>query len=257
MKTFSKERPIGRLGWWKALLAVAAIAAPLDAFADLAAVTTQPANLRAGPDRSFPLVAWLPASARVDVMGCIDGWRWCDVVAGANRGWVYARFLSTEFRDRPTVILDSGSLLGLPLVSFSVNTYWDAHYRNRSWWKDRSYWAGRPATWQRTTARRTEEHAPAHRAEARAPSRSAPAPSHTRSTSAERTSPVARPAQEHAPTHARSPSGPAGNGRSEANASHGGKPERGAANAQHGNAPEHREGNSSREEKPQRKDEHG
>jgi uncharacterized protein YraI len=57
-------------------------------------VTTRAVNLRSGPDRTFPLVTWFPAGTPVTVVGCLDGYRWCDVISGPNRGWVYAGFLS-------------------------------------------------------------------------------------------------------------------------------------------------------------------
>lgn len=108
------------------------------------AITTQAVNVRAGPDRSFPLVAWLPAGTPVQVMGCVDGWRWCDVLAGPNRGWAYSGFLSYTWGNQPTLIVQGGPMLGLPLITFSINNYWDSYYRNRPWWGNRAYWYNRP-----------------------------------------------------------------------------------------------------------------
>jgi uncharacterized protein YraI len=139
--------------WLATSLMVGALLAPLGASAQLAAITTQAVNMRAGPDRSFPLVAWLPAGMAVNIVGCIDGWRWCDVVWGFNRGWVFARFLSMVFQNQPTVIFNSGAMLGVPLISFSISNYWGAHYRNRPWWNNRNYWYSRPPTWQRPPPR--------------------------------------------------------------------------------------------------------
>src|SRR5215510_8545835 len=101
--------------WSWPLLIAAATLLPLGASAQLVAITTQAANMRAGPDRSFPLVSWLPAGAAVNVVGCTHGWRWCDVVWGFNRGWIFARFLSMVFQNQPTVISHSGAMLGVPL----------------------------------------------------------------------------------------------------------------------------------------------
>ena len=71
-------------------------------------------NLRAGPDRSFPLLSWLQGGTPVTVFGCLNGWHWCDVAFGFNRGWV--------------------SRFGVPMVTFSVGPYWGAHYRGRPWY---------------------------------------------------------------------------------------------------------------------------
>jgi uncharacterized protein YraI len=114
---------------------------PIPAFAQIA-FTTQPVNIRAGPDRAFPLVSWLPGGASVNVVGCIDGWRWCDVIAGRSRGWVYARFLSFSFQNQMVPVMTGGARLGLPLITFSVGPYWDRHFRGRPWYSSRSQWMG-------------------------------------------------------------------------------------------------------------------
>lgn len=53
---------------------LAALALPAAAWAQVA-YTTQPVNMRAGPDREYPQVAWLPSGAAVNVIGCVDGYR--------------------------------------------------------------------------------------------------------------------------------------------------------------------------------------
>jgi uncharacterized protein YraI len=101
---------------------------PVPALAQFA-LTTQAVNVRAGPDRAFPMVTWLPTGTRVTVVGCTEGWQWCDVVLGRSRGWVHSRYLSNGVRSR-----------AVPVVTFSVTTYWDTHYRGRPWYADRSVW---------------------------------------------------------------------------------------------------------------------
>ncbi|WP_430390922.1 SH3 domain-containing protein [Dyella sp. 20L07] len=44
--------------------------------------------MRAGPDSSYPDVVMLDTGTEVSIQGCVDGWSWCDVIAGGNRGWV-------------------------------------------------------------------------------------------------------------------------------------------------------------------------
>jgi uncharacterized protein YraI len=120
-------------------LLVAAALVPVAASAELA-VTTQGVNMRAGPDVSYPQVAFLGRGVQVDVVGCAEGWQWCDVLAGPNRGWVSAGFLSYSYYNQPTVISYGGPMLGIPLVSFSIGNYWDNYYRGRPFWNNRSYW---------------------------------------------------------------------------------------------------------------------
>jgi uncharacterized protein YraI len=105
------------------------------------AFTTQAVNMRAGPDRSFPLVTWLPGGVSVNVAGCIDGWRWCDVMSGRNRGWVYGRFISFSFQNQPMPVVSGGARSGIPIVTFSTGPYWNAHYRGRPWYGNQSQWS--------------------------------------------------------------------------------------------------------------------
>jgi uncharacterized protein YraI len=122
-------------------VACAAWLLPMAAACAQPAFTTQAVNIRAGPDRAFPLVTWLPAGPAVNVVGCIDGWRWCDVVTRWERGWVYARFLSLTFRNQPVTIIYNGGWLGVPVISFSVGTYWGSHYRGRPWYGRQGQWS--------------------------------------------------------------------------------------------------------------------
>lgn len=111
------------------------------------AYTNRDVNLRAGPNREFPLVMWVPGGVQVYVNGCVDGWTWCDVTVGDERGWVYAEFLSYDYYGQPVTIVSGGALLGLPLITFSIGPYWDNYYRYRPWYGNRYYWYNRPPTW--------------------------------------------------------------------------------------------------------------
>ena len=91
-------------------------------------VTLRPVNVRAGPDSVFPLVTWFPARTPVHIFGCTSRWEWCDVASGRSRGWVHSSYLRGFSRDRT------------PIIGFSVEEYWDAHYRQRSWYADRANW---------------------------------------------------------------------------------------------------------------------
>ena len=107
------------------------------------AFTTRPASVRAGPDRDYPLIAQLPPGIRVVVMGCVPDYRWCDVAVDGDRGWVYAGSLAYPYRNGRVPILSYGATLGLPILSFSIGTYWDQYYRGRPWYPQREYWLRR------------------------------------------------------------------------------------------------------------------
>ena len=102
---------------------------PIPAIAQTAG-TLRAVNVRAGPDPAFPQVTRLQARTPVHVVGCTEGWLWCDIVSGRTRGWMHSQYLGNLFQSRT------------PVVTFSVETYWDANYRGRPWYRDRSAWVG-------------------------------------------------------------------------------------------------------------------
>jgi uncharacterized protein YraI len=153
------------------LTVIAALAVSVAAGAQTA-YTVRAANMRAGPGRDYPLVSWLPQGAPVTLAGCYEGWRWCDVIAPPNRGWVYSGFLSYPYQGRRVTILDAGPMLGLPLVPFSLGLYWDNYYRGRPWYGRRSYWEHRPPPHYRPPDHRPPSRPPA----VRPPRPIAPAP---------------------------------------------------------------------------------
>jgi len=106
------------------------------AFANEGYVTAS-VNLRAGPDMGYPAVVRLHAGTPVDIRGCVDGWSWCDVEVGYDRGWVSSAYLQEEYEGRRVLIRDYGVRIGLPIVSFAFGDYWDNHYRSRSWYGHR------------------------------------------------------------------------------------------------------------------------
>lgn len=105
------------------------------------AVTVKDVNVRAGPDRGYPLVAWVSGGTSVYVNGCLDDFRWCDVTAGANRGWVYARNLQYIYQGQPMTIYGNGQTLALPIISFILGSYWNDNYRNRPWYGNQNQWS--------------------------------------------------------------------------------------------------------------------
>ena len=121
-----------------AAAALALCGTPALARAEMA-FTTSGVNLRAGPDVYYPRVSYLPGGEEVEVVGCLDDWSWCDVIAFDERGWVAADYLEYPYDGRTVLIPEYGPRLGLSIVGFSFG-YWDSHYRHRSWYGRRDYW---------------------------------------------------------------------------------------------------------------------
>jgi len=136
-------RPIAFL--LAALVAVPALAQ------GAAALTARPAHLRAGPARDYPVVAVLPPQFPVAVQGCLSDYSWCDVVAGASRGWLYAGNISYAYRGGYAPLVEIAPAVGIGIVGFALGDYWSDHYRGRPWFRDRDHWAqrGPPPHWVR------------------------------------------------------------------------------------------------------------
>jgi uncharacterized protein YraI len=114
------------------------------ATAQTEAYTDSPVDVYAGPAQDYPLVAQWPAGQPVIVYGCVDGYSWCDVEVQGARGWVYGGYLSYPYQGSEVPIMTYGTVIGLPLITFSPGTYWDQYYRERPWYHDRDRWAHHP-----------------------------------------------------------------------------------------------------------------
>jgi len=98
-------------------------------------------TLRAGPDVGYPSVVGLRAGTPVGIEGCVDGWSWCDVTTGNDRGWVSANYLQEEYQGQRVLVPQYGVQIGIPIVSFVFGNYWDNYYSDRSWYHNRDHWS--------------------------------------------------------------------------------------------------------------------
>lgn len=120
---------------------VAAAAAFMPGSADAApGYSTANVNMRSGPSTGYPSVAVIPANAAIEIHGCLDGLSWCDVNWGPNRGWVSAAYLQARYQNRRVVVREAAPRVGVPVVTFNFNRYWDSHYRGRQFYRERDRW---------------------------------------------------------------------------------------------------------------------
>lgn len=130
---------------WVLIVLVAGM--PLAANAEQQGFTVRDTEVFAGPSDEFPPVGVLGANSGVNIVGCLRDWSWCDVIFSRYRGWVYAADLAVPYRNDRVVVIERGPqigpALGLVVLGFSLNTYWDRHYRSQPWYREREQWARR------------------------------------------------------------------------------------------------------------------
>ena len=128
---------------WIGTFAIA-LSLPLAAAAQQA-FTRGSVNLRAGPSSSYPLVATLMPGQPLQVMGCTAGYAWCDVVLPDGlRGWAYAGSLDYAYEEQHMPLATYGAVIGVPIVTFAIGSYWGDYYRDRPWYSQPRWWGGRP-----------------------------------------------------------------------------------------------------------------
>ncbi len=93
-------------------------------------------RLRAGPGTDYPVVARIPANARVRISGCVEGWNWCDVSYRGIHGWTSGRLLQAVSDTRRLPVYGNGPVVGLPVVVFTQQDYWDRYYRGRPFYRN-------------------------------------------------------------------------------------------------------------------------
>ena len=99
-------------------------------------------NLRAGPGTYYPPLLVVPARSPIRILGCLGDYTWCDVIFQGNRGWMRSIYLQGWYRSNYYSLRDYAPRLGYAVVSFDLGHYWDSHYRDRPFYRDRGRWGG-------------------------------------------------------------------------------------------------------------------
>ena len=107
-------------------------------------------QLRAGPDDKYPSVTRLAKGLSIDIHGCLKTWDWCDVSWRGDRGWVEAAAINYTRGDRRLSVRQLGPQVGIPEVTFQLNSYWDQNYNHSSWYSDRDVWSRYSASYDIT-----------------------------------------------------------------------------------------------------------
>jgi uncharacterized protein YraI len=113
------------------------------------AMTTTSADLYAGPDDSYPMVAQVDSNTPVQVYGCLDDWSWCDVGFQDARGWLYSPDITYMYQGGYVPLYSYAPSLGIAVEPFSVDVYWGHYYQGRPWFAKREDWAHRTVNHRR------------------------------------------------------------------------------------------------------------
>jgi uncharacterized protein YraI len=111
--------------------------------------STANVNMRSGPSTAYPAVTLIPVGVSLRINGCLADTPWCDVSFAGGRGWVAGRYVQALYQQR-RVYVDPQYYrpLGIPTVTFNLDSYWDRNYRGRDFYRDRDRWARGP-DWDR------------------------------------------------------------------------------------------------------------
>ncbi len=126
---------------WLAATAIALTVPPIASASD--GYVTGSFDLRSGPDVDYPAVYRIRAGTRINVEGCTNRWEWCDVVSYGNRGWIPGGYIQLDYQNQRVLLPSYGERIGIPIITFSINTYWNSYYRNRPFYRDHDRWYSR------------------------------------------------------------------------------------------------------------------
>lgn len=105
------------------------------------AYATTNLHLRAGPHSGLPVVATLQRHERVELLGCADGYQWCEVRTSYDEyGWVSSYYLRMLQGNNSYAIIDSNGYSSTRIIIYKPRDYWDRHYRNKNFYRDRNRW---------------------------------------------------------------------------------------------------------------------
>lgn len=109
-----------------------AIASAADGF------TTSPTSQRAGPGIRYPIVAMIPGRVPITIYGCVAGATWCDVSWRGSRGWVSGGNIQIAWHGRRNPVISFYRQLGIPIITFGFDDYWNHYYRSKPFFKQRN-----------------------------------------------------------------------------------------------------------------------
>ncbi len=96
--------------------------------------------LLAGPGWRFPHITLVPARARVAIHACLPSRNWCDISYRGARGWVAGTLVTVMLAGRRQTVALVGRQAGVASSNFVIGIYWNDHYRNQPFYRERNRW---------------------------------------------------------------------------------------------------------------------
>jgi uncharacterized protein YraI len=86
------------------------------------AMATTDLNIRVGPGPQYQAVGVIAAGDSVNVLGCLEASRWCQVDHNGSVGWSYSAYLSADVSGQAIIIADApAATLTVPVVTFDAS----------------------------------------------------------------------------------------------------------------------------------------
>src|SRR5690348_13880552 len=106
------------------------LASVTPAAAAVTAFATITVSEHAGPSTYYPVVTVIPRGAPMTLYGCLSGGSWCDVSYAGARGWIPGSYAQAYYRTQRVLVPRYVTQIGVPIVNFSFDVYWNNHYRS-------------------------------------------------------------------------------------------------------------------------------
>lgn len=94
----------------------------------------------AGPAWRYPHAGYVPVQGRVAINACLPDRSWCDISYRGARGWVAGTLVAVVHRGRRQTLATLGPRAGVDSRDFDFGDYWDDHYRDRDFYRERDRW---------------------------------------------------------------------------------------------------------------------
>lgn len=103
--------------------AIASFALMGAAQAQTIGTATTDLNLRSGPGPEQPVIGFIKARQKANIIGCIDGSLWCQVNFRGKQGWAYSQYMALNAGSGRIVVREPANVANVPVVTYDALGY--------------------------------------------------------------------------------------------------------------------------------------